>query len=734
MISITRLTPARRLAQSRSPLADMLIDSVRREAEGANKTVGTAAAQRGQLPLALDHEDVADAGAGADLPGAPPSRYAVAVLLGCALDADRAGLARLQDSDAVTLIEVPSADMVEPVRGFLKRHVLGAANVISPAELRNGSIGLASPGAVEIFTDRDDGRVAKAEQTDDLVGAVRVGCAVIGISADPERLLPQELVRMAAIRIKVPRFDEGTVTAVIRAVTAAEPGPIGAGLVAAVTLQALDLAVRPDLGAATSLDRLRLLVGGVRKDESSPVPLADMHGLGEAKKWALDLVADLKAYGRGELPWSAVAPGVVLWSRPGCGKTAIARALARDSGFFFIATSYAQWQAHKDGHLGHVTQAIRNTFAEARKKAPTVIYVDEIDTLGTRGATASGGISKRDEDWWRAIVNVLLEELDGFERREGVAVIAACNDPSRLDPALVRSGRLDRLVEIPLPDVPALAGIFRTYLRDDLSGDNLIDIALNAHGGTGADVERWVRDTRAVARREGRTLTKADLADVVRGDRQELPEPVRWRVGYHEAGHALVMAASGIGRPVSLSISVKGGLSYNEPGERRALTRDHLERHLMVMLAGRAAEVLVYGEGTAGAGGSEDSDLGAATMMATRLETAYGLGNSGLLYLPVEPERQFLFVPDVRSAVTKTLGRVHGAAVDLLARNRPLLDALAEALFERGYLDAQGIGTVLDRFPLRSPEGTAPPKAVDSGMTSSPETADDDPVQSPSRP
>ena len=702
MTAITHLTPARRLAQSQRSLADVLTDRVRRETTCAGEGFPDEIAEPDQLALRLDDEKIADADTGGTGSGAPPSRYAVAVALGRALDANRDALARLQDADAVTLIEVPSADMVDPVRGLLKQYVLQPANVVNSAELRSGGVPYANPGTVAIFSERDDGRPANTEVIEDLIKAGRARCAVIGISADPERLLPGEFARMATARILLPRLDSAAVCAVVRAITAVEPAPIDLGTAGSVTLQALDLAVRADLGAGPSVKRLGRLIGEGKNFQSSVVPLAEMHGLGEAKKWALDLVEDLKAYGRGELAWSAVAPGAVLWSRPGCGKTAIARALARESGCAFIATSYSGWQAHRDGHLGHVTQAIRNTFAEAKRRTPAIVYIDEIDTLGTRGSTGSSGSSKRDEDWWRAIINVLLEELDGFERREGVAVIAACNNPERLDPALMRSGRLDRLIEIPLPDVPALARIFRTYLGDEVAGEDLIDIALNAHGGTGADVERWVRDARAIARRARRALTKVDLAQMVRGDRRELPEPVRRRVAYHEAGHAVAIAATGVARPVSLSISDKGGLSHNEPGERRAQTRAHLEQHLMIMLAGRASEMLVFGEGTAGAGGSHDSDLGAATVVATRLETAYGLGTSGLLYLPVEPERQFLLAPDVRGAVTKTLERVHGAAVDLLARNRVLLDALAKALFDRGYLDGPAIGELLDRYPLRT--------------------------------
>ncbi len=700
MSAVTRLTPARRLAQSQQCVADLLVHRVHADAAAADQALRTSDGQVDQLQLDLGDQSATKLSVPPPF-GPAPSRYGAGLLLGRALDADRSALARLQDADSIALIEVPSSDLVEPVVGLLKQYVFERGNVISRAELSNGVIDAVSPGTVAIFFDRNDGRPPRTEETEDLVAAARIGCGLIGVSVDAHRLLPAELVRMATVRLVLPCFDGDAVRTIIAKVTGADPGQVGHHLAGGVSLRALDLSVRADLGADGSLRRLRQLTGAANGEEVHVLPLAQMQGLGEAKNWALDLVADLKAYGRGELAWSAVSRGAVLFSRPGCGKTAVARALAQEASCAFIATSYAQWQSSREGHLGDVTRAIRTLFADAKQKAPCIVFIDEIDTLGARGG------SKRDEEWWRAIVNTLLEELDGFERREGVVVIGACNHPHRLDSALVRSGRLDRLIEIPLPDVPALAAIFRSYLGEELAGSDLVDVALAAYGGTGADAERWVRDARALARRSGRTLTRADLLSAVRGDRLELPEPVRRRVATHEAGHAIAIVATGIGMPRALSISDKGGLAQSEPGERRALTRRHLECYLTVLLAGRAAEMLVFGEGTAGAGGSEDSDLARATELAARLETAYGLGCSGLMYLPTDPNSHFLLAPDVRESVRKTLDRVHRAAIDLLACNRVLLDALAGGLYEQGYLGAEAIREYFDRHPLHEVHPTS---------------------------
>src|SRR6185437_156125 len=217
----------------------------------------------------------------------------------------------------------------------------------------------------------------------------------------------------------------------------------------------------------------------------------------------------------------------------------------------WIQSSYSEWQAFKEGHLGNVVHAIRKVFAEARAKAPCILFIDEIDSLPARGT------STRHDEWWRAVTNCVLEEFTN--ENEGVVVIAACNSqPDRLDPALIRSGRLDRHIEIALPDAPGLVGIFRSHLGQDLPDTDLLPAALAARGHTGADVERWVREARGKARRAGQPLTINLLVDTVRGSTPALPDGVRRVVAFHEAAHALANISLRLAKPVSLSIGASG--------------------------------------------------------------------------------------------------------------------------------------------------------------------------------
>jgi cell division protease FtsH len=708
------MTRVQMLASSARPLADVLVGALRASGNSLLRLRTPSSddvCDQHQYPLRLD--DVEEGGNSGSTRVLRPDEAAVAILLGQALDHQRDVLAKLQDPDCVAIIEVPGEEYVDFVERLFKRHVIGTdAPVLDGDGLTLKENAVAVPRTVAIFARKGEEKSKKAANGSnaEFAAAMQRRCAVIGIAVEPDRLLSPHLVRMAEHRIVLGRLDGPAIAAVIEAITGRHPGVVDHQLAKSTTLEALNIAVRADLGADRSLARLGHLVGrNDRNAEPGPL-LSEMYGLGAAKSWGMALIQDLREYATGRLPWAEVDKGCLLTGAPGTGKTSFARALAQEANVHFIATSYAQWQAHREGHLGHVTQAIRKAFSAALLQSPAILFIDEIDTLPARGA------GKWNDDWWTSITNTLLECLDGFERREGVVVIAACNaDPSRLDPALVRSGRLDRHIEIPLPDVPALIGIFRTHLGAELEGADLRATALAARGRTGADVERWIRQARRAARTASRALDLQDLLDAVRNGEPEWPADVRRRVAYHESGHVIALLALGIAEPKALSIGGTGGLAESNLGEMQALTRAHLEKFLVALLAGRAAEQLIFGEATAGAGGSDGSDLSRATQLATRLETAYGLGSLGPVFITGDTSnRDLLMFEKLRSAVSGTIDRAYAVALDLLGQNRRTLDALAAALFVAGYLDRAEIEAVLAKTPLLTTASTDGPAVQDS--------------------
>jgi DNA polymerase III delta prime subunit len=699
---MTIMNRPRVLAALARPLDEVLVDAVRRytkplaKLRSLNRSSDDDDDDQPMLPL----DEGFDATPSEPRHYVRPDDVAVAALLGRAFDGNRRTLAELLES--TTIVEVPAQEFIEPTARVLRHHVIRSDNLVMDGDgLPSSETGIVARGSLVIFT-RDGCTKAKlaADGNEQFASALQRGFAVLGVCAD-DRALPRDLVRMADHRVVVPPLDADAIAAVIEAITGRRPAKIAPELGRRVGLSELMVAVRADIGPARSLERLMRL-GAVDNTDAVPT-LAEMHGLGDARNWGLDLVRDLQAYMRKDIPWAAVDKGVLLSGPPGTGKTTFAKSLARSAGtgVHFIATSYSQWQSYKEGHLGNVTSAIRASFAEAVQHRPCILFIDEVDTIPARGSAA------RFDDWWTAILTTLLECLDGVERREGVVVIGACNHPTRLDPALIRSGRLDKHVRIPLPGTSDLAGILRVHLGAELQDADLFPAAVAARGGTGADIERWVRTARRAARMEQRPLTLADLVAAIQNGVPALPADVRRRVAVHEAGHAVAAIVLGMAQPLALSINSSGGLTETEPTEFGAQTRPYLEKHLMCLLAGRAAEELAFGAVVAGAGGDERSDLSLATRLALQMETAFGLGEFGPVWTSEDLDpRDLLMFGDLRRAVRQTLDKAQGAAKGVLASNRDALDRLADALFAHGYLDRREIDAAMAPPPATT---TAPP-------------------------
>lgn len=522
------------------------------------------------------------------------------------------------------------------------------------------------------------------------------GHNVCAVSSSPDRHLPRALVRAADRHVALgPLLPDGLCEAA-EAVTGGKPSfALSAAACAAVTPGTLRLARRADQSADDYLRRVAALTETRNATADAPIAtLNDLHGMDEAVKWGRDLAADLTAYRTGNLQWFAVDRGCVLVGAPGTGKTIFAQALARACGLPLVSASYARWQAKWDGHLGDLLRAMAETFDEARRAAPCILFIDELDSFHSRTGET------RHRDWWTSVVNALLEHLDGVEKREGVVVVGATNHLSMVDPAITRSGRLDRTLRIPMPDQAALAGMLRVHLGRDLEHADLMPVALHAAGATGADCERWVRGARRRARHAGRTMAVDDLLAEVGGVGESRPPDHLGIVAVHEAGHALVLALEQPGALRHASIARRS----DSDGQVAALLAEApidesaLNAILQRLLAGRAAEHVVIGRVTAGSGGHEDSDLAQATRIALAAETALGFSDQPLLWRGLWDVRAIgpvlLGNPHLAERVNTRLEAAWDRVCALLRAHRDTLDEITGHLLARGALG----GAEIDRL------------------------------------
>jgi MoxR-like ATPase len=435
-------------------------------------------------------------------------------------------------------------------------------------------------------------------------------------------------------------------------------------------------------------------------DPAKGMGLAQLHGLGEAREFAEDLIADIHAAMAGTLPWSQVDRGALLVGAPGTGKTTLAKAIAKDCGIKFIQASASGWMA-EGVSLGPHIAAIRRTFSEARDYAPAILFIDEIDSIGSRENFAGD----HNSIYQTEVVNAVLEQIQGLDPAAPVFIIGATNHEESVDPALRRAGRLDRVIRIPRPNSAALDHIYRYYIAG-LEGGIPVDPGLDtlalarlSVGLTGADVERVVRGAARRARKAGRALSQTDVIDEItnkpRGSEAILtltPADIE-RTATHESGHALALFLSASkGADIGFVTIVprdNGTLGFVAPlpDERVHLTRHDYEEQLDVFVAGRAAEELKYGKDGVSSGAS--NDLESATVLVTRMVTQLGLAGSGKLMWS-----DTMSTAD-RALAETAMSQSYDRALKKLKRHRPQLDRLARALIDRQELTGDEARAIL---------------------------------------
>jgi cell division protease FtsH len=441
--------------------------------------------------------------------------------------------------------------------------------------------------------------------------------------------------------------------------------------------------------------------------------VAGYHGVKQEVREVVDYLQHPQRYRRA----GAQGPrGVLLVGPPGTGKTLLARAVAGEAQVPFYAVTGSSFV---EVFVGLGASRVRDLFAEARKNAPAIVFIDEIDAIGTRRASARvGGNDEREQT-----LNQLLAEMDGFSGDSSVVVLANTNRPEVLDPALLRPGRFDRQVQVPLPSLADRERILAVHTRAKrLAGDvNLSVVARGTPGFSGADLANLVNEAAIQAARGNRDELHAADFDAARdrlilGRRDDstvlLPDERR-AVAVHESGHALVAALSPTADPVSkitiLPAGMALGATHQLPeDERRLYTEQYLTESLAVRLGGRAAERLVLGQATTGAA----NDLAGATELAVRMVREYGLSRElgPVAYPPHADSYLDAAVLDrpyaeltqlaVDTEVSRLLRDAERRATDLLTSHRAALDELTRRLLDAETIDGAVVYQIIGHRPI----------------------------------
>jgi hypothetical protein len=608
---------------------------------------------------------------------------ALAVLVGRAIQSEPGLARRLRQESPVVTLATHVDDVLPLVQSVIRKAVF-------PPSTCFDSLSPSSPERPYVYLlvqDVEETQATRAaNMKKDIAKALNYAMPIVGVAPRPNRHLPSDLVRAADHQLSLPALDASAIALVMEAVFGEPPTfPIPdavAHLTDPVDLQiAFRTARMPDEAAA----RLADVVSRKRKLADGP-RLSQLDGYGPAKDWGMECAADLADLRAGRLTWDDVDhKGLLLCGPPGTGKTQFAKALAAEAAVPLVATSVAQWNAA--AYLSGTLSAIRKSFAEAQRKAPCVLFIDEMDGIGDRENFSEY------RDYWAQIVNCLLEELAGVVEREGVVVVAATNHPDKIDAAVRRAGRLDRTITLAKPDLEALKKIFRFHLGKDLADADLTPLALSARGSTGADVEAWVRRARGAARRARQALTLERLLDTVSDGASVSPHLLR-HTAIHEAGHGV--AAIRLGRSDVQGLGLKaggGGQTELANSVTTGANAGEVDDMIVLLLCGRAAEEMVLGSGTAGA----YQDLSEATRFALLAETRFGFGALGPMSLLSSDSERLLMFPEVREAVFGRIDACRKRASALMAANRPQVLAVANTLEQTGYVSGDDLKAIIAR-------------------------------------
>ncbi len=475
---------------------------------------------------------------------------------------------------------------------------------------------------------------------------------------------------------------------------------------------------------AMSFGRSRAKLQG---DDQPKVTFADVAGCDEAKEEVSELVEFLRDPSKFQKLGGKIPRGVLMVGPPGTGKTLLAKAIAGEAKVPFFSISGSDFV---EMFVGVGASRVRDMFEQAKKHAPCIIFIDEIDAVGRhRGAGLGGGHDEREQT-----LNALLVEMDGFEGGEGVIVVAATNRPDVLDPALLRPGRFDRQVVVGLPDVKGREQILKVHMRKVPLADDVIamTIARGTPGFSGADLANLVNEAALFAARENGKDVRMEHFDKARDkilmgtERRSMAmsEQEKTLTAYHEAGHAIVGRIVPEHDPVyKVTIIPRGralGVTmYLPEGDKYSYNRTAIESQLCSLYGGRVAEELIFGDDKVTTGASNDIER--ATKMARNMVTKWGLSELGPITFGEEDDEVFLgrsvtqhkSVSDdtarrIDEVVRTILDRAYGRTKSILTENLDKLHTMAKLLLEYETIDVPMIDAVMENRESPPPMNWSP--------------------------
>ncbi|MBR0749972.1 AAA family ATPase [Bradyrhizobium japonicum] len=628
----------------------------------------------------VDVPDPEQAGNSGGWPSRPdPARCLADAAMDAALTDDMR--MRLAGTETLAVVvRVPSAAWVAPIQAAFQRLNDRAHRIARDGKSRTGH-------------NADSGNA-------EVAGDLALGRTVVGI-APSVAILPRALTAAADLTIEV-GMDGDVIGDAIARFSSLPPAPQPIEGVGALDFHDVVSGFRAGSSSYEIVERLQRSARRLASPRDDRLPdLVDAVEYGPARDWGLRLGHQFSDYQNHRIQWNEVGANALFGGDPGLGKTFFARILAHHLGISLIPTSISEIFATSAGYLDSIIKSVREVFARAEASAPAAILWDELDALPSRV-----NLNDRNSSWWTPVVGEFLLLLDSAvsSRRKGVFVWAATNHPHRIDPALLRPGRLDRVIHFEAPGPDGIASIARHHLAGELAGVDLTEIGQLGLGRTPAEIAAAVKSARSAARAAGRRLEYNDLVEAL-APRAHVDDATLRRIAIHEAGHAVIAIALDVDEVVAIDVAGDAGAFGRTVLRRRGgiELRASIENRTVAQLGGRAAEALIYnGDCAANAGGDPTSDLALATEAAAALRVSMGLGDAGgLAYLgdAASALEMLRLDPTLRAAVDGDLARLHARAVDIVRRHRAALEAIAAALAERRHLSGDAVRRIYARHP-----------------------------------